>query len=181
MLAAERARETPTWVGIARSPDSRGTSLAERLRRMAEPGVPGAWGPVTLFQQASCQGGAGARARAARRPEPLCARLSPPPRRPRPCRPAVLPSRRAPPAPGARHLRSAPGRPARQPSAASAEVARRRFLPRLPSLQTSSLVCRPWLQYLSPQSPSRTRSIRGVRVSFNHPLVYREVPRSPGC
>ena len=38
------------WVRIARSRDSRGTLLAERLSWMAEPWVPGAWDPQLFVQ-----------------------------------------------------------------------------------------------------------------------------------
>lgn len=94
MLVPEHAREMP--VGRYREISRLSRDLVGRAV-VLDGGARGSGGlgPVTLFQQASCQGGAGARARVPGRPPgPVRAPRS----RPRPCRPAA--PRRAPPAPG---------------------------------------------------------------------------------
>lgn len=156
MLVPEHAREMP--VGRYREISGLSRDLVGRAV-VLDGGAPGsgALGPVTLFQKASCQGGAGARARAPG------AFVRAPPRRRRPCRPAVR--RRAPPAPGRPPpAESSPGccpslaRPPARPR--PARPARRRpprrrfqtvFAP-LPLLPSASLFSRLWLQCLSPVS-----------------------------
>lgn len=146
--------------------------MAERLRWMAEPRVLGALGPVTLFLQASCRGGAGARARAPG------AFVRAPRRRLRRCRAAV--ARRAPPAPGRPPPAETSPPAAARRSLAGPEAAASPPRPPPPPLPSYPL-CRQ-LHFpvacgcrIFPQSPNRTHSISRVRASFSHPLVYWEV------
>lgn len=175
MLVPEHAREMP--VGRYREISGLSRDLVGRAV-VLDGGAPGsgALGPVTLFQKASCLGGAGARARTPG------AFVRAPPRRRRPCRPAV--GRRAPPAPGrpppaeSSPRAAAPRSPARPPArgqhappaAAPLGGGSRQFLPSYPFSRqlhfSAACGCS-----IFPQSPNRTLSISCVWASLNHPLV----------